>query len=1224
MKNMRLISVLCAGCLITAGGGHALPKTAWAPGIPAQAAEDVQRIEWALDADGTLTVSGTGAMDDFDTTDQIPWFAARQSITAVRIGEGVTSVGRNAFRECGHLTQVYLPDGLERIGENAFNCCIALEALDIPDSVTEIQDFAFYSCAFREAVLPRSLETLAASAFENCHAVQAFEIAENPRFRSEDGILFSSDGTELLAYPPARTDAEVIVPEHVRVIGGYAFNHALASRIVLPENTEEIGHRAFLYCTALTDLVFPSHPVTMGRNAFDYSGYLDRIRGEDGFAVANSGMLLEAPALSGDVTLPERIRFLSGDAVRNLNCTSLTVPDGCTVLPQTGAEMTGLTHLVIGQDCTLESRAFANCRLLTDVQIGSGTVFTGNVFLDCAQLTALDYDRPDLTYSFADAPAHSYHAAESRLITMEPGTVLSGTLSRTHGQITGEADRRAVFNNGFYQRSQQKQMDYPDTVQELTDADGNIYAAFGFEDRVQLFPYDAQKPAVTLSAPALHVTAEYLREQKTRFGAAAISAQNEVFVYWSVQYQKGETTDQDDAAELNAIQNHEENNVIAKYDLNGNLLGSCGFDINDTHSLTPLDTYNANLLVRDGVAACLFCSGRTRNTAHSPDHVYHQSCIMIAADTETMQPVYVNMLPASGSHTFGVQMIPTDTGVAAIGHNDGERGFGFLSWEIRERTLVPDYPSRSGRRTLFRCSGTAKEDGNAMYLHIGGFAASASTYAAAGRSQRYYTAQTYKNLPQAASEYYDVFVTVNDQTLCGDGHDLAGEPRTDAQTGETADRNVIWLTENDAHRSAGEVKIVTLEDGAYCVLWEQYTDKAFDSIHYVILDERGFVLRQETEIRGARLSSSSVQPIVQGSRLVWAVTDEITDTFVWYTVDLNRFADPDSGAEYPEELRRMASAQGVTLSAENTKFVMCGLNQYYAYCKAEKTLLIAGSSAPDVRWSSSTPDVETVCIGEQIALIGAHAFAQCRSLCRVILPESLREIGAYAFNECAQLKQIHLPQGLEIIADNAFRGTALEAAVIPASVQRIGDYAFLTETDCMNDICILNPETEFGTSAFGKYGLTSIFQGLHLTVYGYADSTARKYMSTLAPDTVFVPISGQCGDHAFWAYNASEKALHIYGSGLLYAYPAGAEPWAGLEIRQRYGILETEPYLRGDVNGDGEVNIADAVLLARLIAEDPELPASILRTKAADLNSDSIVTLTDHAALLRRLANIRS
>ena len=171
---------------------------------------------------------------------------------------------------------------------------------------------------------------------------------------------------------------------------------------------------------------------------------------------------------------------------------------------------------------------------------------------------------------------------------------------------------------------------------------------------------------------------------------------------------------------------------------------------------------------------------------------------------------------------------------------------------------------------------------------MGGIAASKSTYAVTGKSERFYTSGNYAD-SGLATGIYDIFVRIVDKSLIDSASaDCEGVERIDKATGEVADRNVIWLTECNKSETAGNVKAVTLNDGSYCVLWEKLVDGKFDSIQYVILDECGNILRKQTEIQGARLSNTSIQPIVQDNVLTWAVGDEATSSIIWYNVDINK------------------------------------------------------------------------------------------------------------------------------------------------------------------------------------------------------------------------------------------------------------------------------------------------------------------------------------------------
>ncbi|MCD8159659.1 MAG: leucine-rich repeat domain-containing protein, partial [Clostridiales bacterium] len=109
---------------------------------------------WTLDADGVLTVSGTGAIDDGA-------FADNTDIVAVVIEDGITAIGEAAFYGCESLTAVTIPDRVTAIGAMTFYGCTSLTAVTIPDSVTSVGEAAFAYCAGLTAVtIPDSVTTI--------------------------------------------------------------------------------------------------------------------------------------------------------------------------------------------------------------------------------------------------------------------------------------------------------------------------------------------------------------------------------------------------------------------------------------------------------------------------------------------------------------------------------------------------------------------------------------------------------------------------------------------------------------------------------------------------------------------------------------------------------------------------------------------------------------------------------------------------------------------------------------------------------------------------------------------------------------------------------------------------------------------------------------------------------------------------------------------------------
>ena len=104
-------------------------------------------LTWKLDADGTMTFSGTGAMKNYDYDNPSPATQKKDSVKKVVIEDGVTSIGNSAFDSCSNLTSITIPKSVTSIGNYAFSDCSSLTSITIPDSVTSIGYYAFFYCS---------------------------------------------------------------------------------------------------------------------------------------------------------------------------------------------------------------------------------------------------------------------------------------------------------------------------------------------------------------------------------------------------------------------------------------------------------------------------------------------------------------------------------------------------------------------------------------------------------------------------------------------------------------------------------------------------------------------------------------------------------------------------------------------------------------------------------------------------------------------------------------------------------------------------------------------------------------------------------------------------------------------------------------------------------------------------------------------------------------------
>ena len=218
-------------------------------------------VQWTLDEEGVLTVSGRGAMTDYaaDGSNNSPFASYESEIKTVVIETGVTSVGDNAFYECYRTSRVTLPEGLLRIGDGAFYYCRELTELTVPAGVTEICRRAFRSCLALETVtLPDGVERIGEKAFADTAWYNA----------QPDGPVYL--GGALLTYKgemPRKT--EVVVKNGTRLIADGAFwACGRMVSVTLPDGLRHIGEAAFWKCDGFSELTLPEGLLTIGEEAF--------------------------------------------------------------------------------------------------------------------------------------------------------------------------------------------------------------------------------------------------------------------------------------------------------------------------------------------------------------------------------------------------------------------------------------------------------------------------------------------------------------------------------------------------------------------------------------------------------------------------------------------------------------------------------------------------------------------------------------------------------------------------------------------------------------------------------------------------------------------------------------------------------------------------------------------------------------------------------------------
>ena len=140
-------------------------------GLPVSAANGAgycgEEVAWTL-KNGVLTISGTGAMDNYNDLYMPPWQEQNDLIQRIVVEPGVTSIGKRAFYGAKNLKTVSLPETVKEIGAMAFVECTGLTQIDLP-GLENLGWGAFYGCeSLVNITLPESLRTIGEKAFYRC------------------------------------------------------------------------------------------------------------------------------------------------------------------------------------------------------------------------------------------------------------------------------------------------------------------------------------------------------------------------------------------------------------------------------------------------------------------------------------------------------------------------------------------------------------------------------------------------------------------------------------------------------------------------------------------------------------------------------------------------------------------------------------------------------------------------------------------------------------------------------------------------------------------------------------------------------------------------------------------------------------------------------------------------------------------------------------------------
>ena len=304
-----------------------------------------------------------------------------------------------------------------------------------------------------------------------------------------------------------------------------------------------------------------------------------------------------------------------------------------------------------------------------------------------------------------------------------------------------------------------------------------------------------------------------------------------------------------------------------------------------------------------------------------------------------------------------------------------------------------------------------------------------------------------------------------------------------------------------------------------------------------------------------------------------------------------------------------------------------------------------------------------------VGYIGSNSFRGCVALIALILTEGVQRLGDGAFAECTALTEVYLPETLKEINKWAFLGCSSLARIsVQQKVTQIGFRAFY-ECGALKDIYYTGTQEQWDQIKVDSenYGLNNAELHLHKHVY---DNVETVKIETCAVEGLDKQVCTECG---FSKYDVIQKKAHVmektnekkatcteagnveyytcsvckktfsdakgtkeikdvtlkatghsFGRWIVTKEATTAEEGVEARMCSKCGEEETRPIaiieitqMLGDVDGNGEINSADARLALRCAVDLEDYPQGSREFYACDVNKDGEITSADARKILR-------
>ena len=1104
-------------------------------------------VTWSYDkVNYSLTIkkngSGTGVMTDYDDPNNRPWNDYKDKINRLTVESGVTTIGKNAFRQFKMLYYVNIHEGVTSFGMGAFQDCIDLASIDIPANVT----------------------TIGSNAFVGCTNLGAINVADgNTNYSSDGGVLFNKAKTTLIQYPANKAGVSYTIPSTVTSIGGSAFQYcSKLTSVTVYAPSCSLGSNAFDNCTSDLKIYVFNEKVEDYKAAENWSSYAGKITGLNGGYCGTTGHETEVMWLLTGNTLTIWGTGAMADYASFENCpwyshreniTSVEIESGVTTIGNNAFTFcTNLASINIRAGVTsIGEGAFLGCTSLASINIPTGVTSIGEVaFGGCTGLASINIPASvesiganaflGCAFTSFTIPANVTSIGEQAFAgcsSLASVFVLATTPPTLGTEVfEGNASGRKIYVPSASYSTTAGWSTYASAIETIT-ASGYCGTAGHMQDVAWTITGTAPNYTLTISGigamanydPNALPWKDYLTDITSVTIGDGVTSIGMCAFYSCTNLTSVSIPTSVTSIGMGAFSNCTN---MASISIPASVTGIGNYAFNECSKLTAVTFDGTSTLTTIGEGAfkkCAFTSFTLPASVTSIGNAAFDNCTSLSSFNFPAGVTSIGVEAFNGCTKLASIAFAANTQLKStnIGYNAFQGCTKLKTVNITGTGVMKDYigdfnekqpwnslrnqittvtigegVTRIGNSAFLRCNKLTSVTIPATVITINSYAFDECTSIESITIPASVTNISYRAF-YGCSNLASITFAANTP--------LTGSPIVDEVFGNCNNLKTLVISGTGAMADY---------EGPEKQPWNSFRDQ----ITTVTIGDGVTKIGKNAFYEFDNLSSVTIPA---GVTTIGEAAFSLCDNLTSINVDANN--------------QYYISDGGVLFNKAKTILLQYPIGKTDATYEIPATVTTIGETA---FCENTNLTSITFAAGSALTTIGMNAFAECTNLTSVSIPTGVTNIGNGAFTACSNLTSVSIPVSVKSIGQLAFGYcNNLASITIPAGVESIGGTAFYHCTNLASVIVNATTPPALGVYAFDENASGHKIYVPAANVGTYKNATN---WSAYASAIEAISASGTCGGNLTWTITGSENdyTLTISGTGAMTDYNLGNQPWS--------------------------------------------------------------------------------